>query len=196
MFLAPVLVLVGLYIISSLKVLFSSVSPWNIVPQNVVPQNTLSAFIWKGALAFEYNIIMIATSLYSFRFASSKINILFPWVLHTYRVHLEKKISVHFLQAKWYFSEWFFQVPLPFGTREVVFFHFISYDVQYLKQGSMEHHKNKSSWLSSKYIHLFKKEKDSFPKACLYINPARGHICCMLSLFMWLLYTTACFGID
>lgn len=65
MFLAPVLVLVGLYIISSLKVLFSSVSPWNIVPQNVVPQNTLSAFIWKGALAFEYNIIMIAIQAYT-----------------------------------------------------------------------------------------------------------------------------------
>lgn len=100
MFLAPVLVLVGLYIISSLKVLFSSVSPWNIVPQNVVPQNTLSAFIWKGALAFEYNIIMIATSLYSFRFASSKINILFPWVLHTYRVHLEKKNQCALLTSK------------------------------------------------------------------------------------------------
>lgn len=53
------MVLVGLYILS-LKVLFSSVSPWNIVPRN-----TLSAFIQKGALAFEYNIIMIATQAYT-----------------------------------------------------------------------------------------------------------------------------------
>lgn len=121
MFLAPVLVLVGLYIISSLKVLFSSVSA-----RNIVPQNTLSAFIWKGALAFEYNIIMIAIQAYTVLGLLHQRLIFSLLGLYTLtEFSWKKKISVHFLQAKWYFSEWFFQVPLPFGTREVFFSFYI-----------------------------------------------------------------------
>lgn len=134
-------------------------------------------------------------SLYNFRFASSKINVLFAWTLHTYRVQLEKKSKCTSYKWNGTSVSGSFNSLSPLAP-EKCFFHFVSYDVQYLKQGSMEHHKNKSSWLSSKYIYRFKKEKDSFPKACLYINPAQGHIWCMLSLFTWLLYTTACFDID
>ena len=150
--------------------LFNSISP-----QSIVPRNTLSSFIQKGALAFEYNIIMAAIQDCTvLGLLHQRLIFCLPG-LCTLTEFSWEKIKVHFLQLKWYFCKWFFQVSLPFGTREMLF-HFISCDVQYVKQGSMEHHKDKSSWLSSKYIYLFKKEKDSFPQACLYINPAQGHI--------------------
>lgn len=118
-FLAPVLVLVGLYIISSLKVQISSVSPWNIVLQN-----TLSAFIEKGALPFEYNIIMIVTQAYTILGLLHQKLIFFFLVFAHLQSSAGKNIRVHILGVKWYFSV--LQVPLPFGTRKVLFpFHIL-----------------------------------------------------------------------
>lgn len=94
-FLAPVLVLVGLYIVSSLKVQISSVSPWNIVLQN-----TLSAFIEKGALAFEYNIITIVTQAYTILGLLHQKLIFFFLDFAHLQSSAGKNIRVHILQVK------------------------------------------------------------------------------------------------
>lgn len=76
----------------------SSVSPWN-----TVLQNTLSAFTEKGALAFEYNIIMIAIQAYTI------LGLLHQRFIFCFLdfAHLQssagKNIRVHLLQVKWYF---------------------------------------------------------------------------------------------
>lgn len=97
-FLAPVLVLVGLYIILSLKVQISSVSPWNIVLQN-----TLSAYIEKRALAFAYKIIIFAIQAYTI------LGLLHQRLIFCFLdfAHLQssagKNTRVHLLQVKWHF---------------------------------------------------------------------------------------------
>lgn len=91
-----------------------------------------------------------------------------------------KKIRGHFLQVKWHSREWFFQVPLPFGTREVLVF--ISYLTMRNTYGSMEHHKNKSFWLNS--IHLSASKRFSSNSLSIHC-PAQGHVWCMLSPCTW-----------
>lgn len=98
------------------------------------------------------------------------------------------------MSYKWNGTFLFFKSLSPLAP-EKCFFHSTPYDMQYLKQGSVEHHDNKSSCLSSKYAYLFKAEKYAFPKACLYINPTHEHFWYVLSLLTRLLCTPSCFGI-
>lgn len=131
-------------------------------------------------------------SLYNFRFASSKINILFLGLCTLTEFSWIKCQSVGLT------SEMVLLCSLslsPLWHQKSAFSIPHLNDMQCLKQGSVEQHDNKSSCLSSKYTHLFKAEKYAFPKACLYINPAQGHFWYVLSLLTWLLYTTACFSI-
>lgn len=95
--------------------------------RNIVPQNTLSAFIQKGALAFEYNVITIAIQAFTIlHLLHQRLIFCLLGLCTLTEFSWKKKIRVHFLQVKWYFCEWFFQVPLPFGTSEVLFpFHIL-----------------------------------------------------------------------